>query len=165
MAYKTPHEHSEPFVVRPFVTFLDSVTDSETANDPIALSNLSEIGCTLGMLTLKKEEGEAIRQLKKEKLNAQVRVFRHYESIIQTQKIENPDFKNMKINERNLVKNEISRIIDRYIIRICTYSFRRAPLKMVSVNSDFETQLFFDINTIVIDAKQELEDILILYGV
>ena len=44
MNHQTPREHSEPFVVRPFVAFLDAVTDAEMNNDPIAIGNLSEMG-------------------------------------------------------------------------------------------------------------------------
>lgn len=165
MLYRTPHEHTEPFVVRPIVAFLDAVTDAETANDPIALGNLSEMGYTLGSLVLKEEEGEAIRALKKEKMSAQLRVFRHYENRIRSEKTENPDFKARMLQERDFVKYEVSKIIERYIIRICTYSFKRGPLKMVSVDKDFESKLFFENVDAVADAKAELEEFMILYQV
>lgn len=165
MTQRTPHEHTEPFVVRPFVAFLDAVIDAETANDPVALGNLSEMGYTLGSLDLKEEEGEAIRALKKEKMSAQLRVFRHYENRIRSEKTENPDFKARMLQERDYVKYEVSKIIERYIIRICTYSFKRGPLKMVSVDKDFESKLFFENVDAVADAKEELEEFMRLYQV
>ncbi|WP_156157233.1 hypothetical protein [Methanosarcina siciliae] len=165
MRSNTLHEHQEPFVVRPFVAFLDAVTDAETANDAIAIGNLSEIGYTLGTLVLKKEEGEAIRVLKKEKISAQLRVFRHYENLLRSEKIENIDFKTRKLQERDFVKYEVSKIIERYIIRICAYAFKRGPLKMVSVDKDFESKLFFENVDAVADAKAELEDFMRLYQV
>jgi len=165
MMYNTPRERSEPYVVRPFVAFLDAVTDAETANDPVALGNLSEMGYTLGSLVLKEEEGEAIRALKKEKMSAQLRVFRHYENRIKSEKTENPDFRTRMLQERDYVKYEVSKIIERYIIRICTYSFKRGPLKMVSVDKDFENKLFFENVDAVADAKAELEDLMRLYRI
>jgi hypothetical protein len=165
MTNKIRSEQQEPYVTRPFVQFLEAAIEAEMVNDPVSLGNLAEMGITIGSILLKKEEGEAIRILKKERIAAQLKIFHHYASIIGSEKIENMDFRTLKITERDYVKNEVSRIIDRYIIRICTYSFRRAPLKLVSVDNDFESQLFFDIKTIVEDARQELNDIMKLYGV
>lgn len=165
MNHQTPREHTEPFVVRPFVAFLDAITDAETNNDAIAIGNLSEMGYTLGTLVLKKEEGEAIRALKKEKIDAQLRVFQHYENQLRSEKIENTDFRARKIQERDYVKFEVSKIIERYIIRICTYAFKRGPLKTVSVDTDFESKLFFENVDVVADAKAELDDIMRLYQV
>ena len=165
MNYQTPREHTEPFVVRPFVAFLDAVTDAETNNDAVAIGNLSEMGYTLGTLVLKKEEGEAIQALKKEKMAAQLRVFRFYENLLRSEKIENIDFRTRKIQERDYVKYEVSKIIERYIIRICAYAFKRGPLKMVSVDKDFESKLFFENVDAVADAKAELEDIMRLYQI
>jgi len=165
MGYDTQKSEMEPFVVRPFVTFLDSIINAEISNDPVAIGNLSEMGITLGTLVLKKEEGDAIRELKQVKARAQKIVYTHFNNVIQAEKIKNVDAEREKLYQRDIVKDIVSRVIDRYIIRICTFAFRRAPLKMVSVNDDFSGSLFFDIGKAVDDAKSELRDILELYGI
>lgn len=165
MSYKTENGSMEPFVVAPFVNFLQSAIDAEITDNPIALRNISEMGYTLGTLNLKKDEGEAIRELKIDRAKYTKLVFTHFAKILQNESRKNEDTEREIILLRDYVKNEVSRTYDRYIIRICTFAFRRAPLKQVSVNDDFSSELFFNVAIAKEDAKTEVLAILDLYKI
>jgi hypothetical protein len=165
MSYNTEKSSLEPFVVSPFVNFLDKLCEVEATDNPLALRNISEMGITLGINLLKENEGQEIRKLKKQRFEAEKKVFEHFAKVLKNEHKRNEDNELAILNQREYIKNEVGRIYDRYIIRICNSAFKRAPLKMVSVDSNFEPELFFKISDIMQDATEEKNRLFELYKI
>jgi hypothetical protein len=139
------------------------MAEAEANDDPVALENLTALAEALSTISVTEREGGPIKDLKEDKLTFAERIHNHYaEKINKQQTVDTTNTKKW-LDDKDFYTNEINRIFNRYIFKICVYSWQYGALKGVVVDNknmlDFKPEEIPDI------ARDEADRQLAIFGI
>lgn len=140
MGYKAPVTEHEAPLQKPFVDLINRMLEAEQTDDAVAFENLTEAATALSTITVTKPMGDAIDELTDMKFDFVHRIHVYYQGEVNEQHTPD-DYKTQELlDKEEEYTNLISRIINRYIFKICLYSWKSGPLRgmVVDVINDLD---------------------------